>query len=655
MDITVGVLGPVAAWSPDGTPVALRGPRHREVLARLAVARGRVVPLSVLVDDLWDDPPSDPVGALRTFVAALRRAVEPDRPPRAAAQVLVTDGPGYALRLPTERLDATRFEAAVGAARGLPPEQALAVLEEAATWWRGPAYADVVDAGWARAEAARLTELRLQAVELAARARLDTGRAAAAVPDLDAHVVEHPWREEGWRLLALALYRTGRQGDALDVLRRARTMLLDRLGVDPGPGLHRLEADILRQVAHPTVGGGPEAAVGGAWARATAVYDRQVATGSPARLRTTMDLLRSLAVTGGDGLVAAREQRLAAVLAAEQSGDPELTARIIGAYDVPAIWSRADDQRQAEMVVAAAERTLRALGPEGPDPLRARLLATIATESRGSGDPRAAEAARQAEEIARRLHDPAVLAFALNGAFMQSFERAGLAARRADIGAELVTLSSRHGLVTSELLGHLIRMQALAATGDVPGADEHASQADRLAARHESPLVGVFTGWYRAMRLALTGAAPTDVALAYRRAAAALDGAGMPGMSAGLLPLALLTLRVRHDRPAPTDARIDWGPFEPWARPLVLLARGDHDDAALAVAALPDPPHDHLLEALWCLAAHAALAVGDGDVMGRALAALLPAEGEEAGAGSGVLTLGPVRGFTRALQAALAT
>ncbi|MFJ9899239.1 BTAD domain-containing putative transcriptional regulator [Streptomyces sp. NPDC091280] len=668
MEVAFGVLGPVTAWDGAGDVIALRGPRHRAVLARLLVARRRVVPVGRLVEDLWagrEEPPADAVGAVRTFVAALRRALEPERPPRTRARLLVTEGPGYVLRAGPEAVDAWRFEEAVTAAGALSEARALARLEEALGWWRGPAYADFADDTWARAERSRLAELRLHAVERRAEARLALGRAAEAVPDLDAHAAEHPWRENAWRLLALALYRTGRQGDALAVLRRARTLLVAQLGTDPGPALRRLEADILAQAPHldpgpdrpPTTpwtrpdgtarGQAPTAASDDpaeqVWAAATAAYDRTVAAGARVRLESAVGLLRDLAVTGGGGLEAARGHRLAAITAAAELGDPELTARVIGAYDVPAIWTRADDPRLAAETVAAAERVLAELPPDAHLAVRARLLATIALESRGTRSARGPQAARQAEGIARRLNDPALLAFALNGVFMQTFHRAGLAPQRDAVGAELVALSARHGLVTHEVLGHLVRLQARGALADFTRADRHATAAEELAERHELPLVGVFTRWYRVVRLAESGGArPEEVAAACRDAARPLAGAGMPGLERGLLPLALLCLRVRHGRPAQTDDSVDWGPYEPWARPLVSLAHGRPNDARAALRSLPEPPRDLLFEALWCLAARAALAVGDRATMERARSELAPAAAELAGAGSGLLTLGPV-------------
>jgi hypothetical protein len=372
-----------------------------------------------------------------------------------------------------------------------------------------------------------------------------------------------------------------------------------------------------------------------------------------ARLESTVGLLRSLAVTGASGLEAARKQRIAAIAAAEQLGDPELTAQVIGGYDVPAIWTRSDDPVQAAQIVAAAERALAALRAGSSEATRARLLATIAVESRGTRAVRGPEAAQEAERIARRLGDPALLAFALNGVFMQTFHRGGLAPERDEIGAEVVALSARHGLVTFEILGHLVRLQARSALADFATGDQHAAAADRLAERHDRPLVGVFTQWYRALRLAATGSSPQAAAAAYRDAAAQLANAGMPGVEHGLLPLALLCLHVWHGDPILFDADTEWGPYAPWARPLILLTRNRPADAAAALRHTPDPPRDLLFEVLWCLTAQAAIAVDDRRAMTRARTALTPAANELAGAGSGMLTIGPVSHHLDNLDAAL--
>ncbi|MEN8652061.1 BTAD domain-containing putative transcriptional regulator [Streptomyces sp. 21So2-11] len=652
MSVTFGILGPVVAWDRDGGSVGLKGPRHRAVLARLIVARGRVVPVARLVEDLWVEPPAGAVGAVRTFVSALRRAVEPQRPPRTPARLLVTEGPGYALRADHSAVDGWRFEQALADAATLTPREALPRLEEALECWRGPALADFSEERWARTEISRLGELRLYAVERQGEARLALGQAAQAVADLDAHVAEHPWREEGWRLLALALYRTGRQGDALAVLRRARRLLVDQLGVEPGTALRRLEADILAQEHHLEPAREPSGAAEKVWAEAAADYDRTVVHGARARLESTVGLLRNLAVTGGGGLEAARCHRSAAIMAAEGLGDVELTARVIGTYDVPAIWTRVDDPQHSVSVVAAAERTLRALQPGEHETARARLLATIALESRGTRSARGLQAAQQAEQIARRLDDPALLTFALNGVFMQTFYRAGLSARRDRTGAELIAVSERHGLVTYQILGHLIRIQSRSALMDFSGAEGHAKAVDRLAERNELPLASVFTQWFRALRLATTGPAPAAEA-AYQAAAAQLDGVGMPGLERGLLPLALLCLRVQNGRPAQMDERTDWGPHEPWARPLVLLAQGSRTETATMLRRLPDASPGLLYEALWCLAAQAAIAVADRATMERAVSALSPAAAELGGAASGLLTVGPVSRHLNELATAL--
>lgn len=641
--VTFGVLGPIAAWDATGAPLPLRGPRHRAVLARLLVARGRVVPVTTIVDDLWTSPPDGAVAAVRTFVAALRKAVEPDRPPRSPAALLVTDGPGYALRTSPDAVDATRFETAVATATRATPEAAATRLLAALASWRGPAYADVADQHWARAERGRLTEVRATAVERLGEARLALGLPDEAVPDLAAHVEAHPWREQAWMLLAHALYRADRQGDALAVLRRARAVLVEQLGIDPGPTLRRLEADILRQAPHL----GFEGATDQVWARATAAYEHTVSAGGQARLESTVGLLRTLATSGGSGLEAARRQRLDVISAAETLGDPELTARIIGAYDVPAIWTRSDDPRQAAGVVAAAERTLARISIDRA-PVRARLLATIALESRGSSHTRARDAAQEAERLARTIGDPGLLAFALNGTFMQTFHRTGLAPARDRIGHELIDLATRNDLHNTEILGHLIRLQARSGLADFPGADEHATALDHLATRHERPLVTLFTRWYRALRGAATGTVDAaGEASAYEHAAAMLDGAGMPGLTAGMPALAQLCTALRHGTlPAHPEPL---GPHERWATPL-LLAPTDPERATHRLHQLPEPPPGLLQELHWCLMARAATALADRTAATRIRTALAPAAGEQAGAASGLVTLGTVVDHLAALD-----
>lgn len=670
-DVRVGVLGPVTAWV-DGAEAALGGPRQRAVLARLVAAGGRTVTADRLVQDLWETPPQGALAAVRTFVAALRRGLEPGRAARTPARLLVTDGPGYALR--DVGVDAWSFEAAVAGTRDLAPAAARTSLDRALGAWRGTPYAGM-DQPWAVAERARLTELRLVATERYAEVRISLGEAAGVVPGLDAHVAEHPWREEAWRLLALALYRSGRQADALAVLRRARTMLAGELGVDPGPRLAELEGQVLRHDV-----GADAATPDDVWRDTTSAYERVVAAGARSRLESTATLLRTLALSGGEGLTAARSQRVAAVRAAEQLSDPELTARVIGAFDVPGAWTRSDDADLAAEMAAAAERTLAALPEDAPDAVRSRLLATVAIESRGLPGPRGPEAARRAEELARRAGDPAVLAFALAGRYLTAFGRTGLAAERDTIGAELVDLAARHGLSTFEILGHLVRMQALSALGRWEAAQRHSDAAAALGRRHERPLVEVFTRWFAALRTTASDAGADDAEDAYRTAAEALDGSGMPGLAEGLLPLAVLALRVGHGLPvdggrgasggapgpvtsgaaavkaAAHGARRNtaaedssrWGPYAPWARPHLLLARGADADAAAAVRRIPDPPPGLLAEALWILAGRAAISVGDRRVAERARAALAPAA-DEVSAGSGVLTAGPVGDHLAAL------
>lgn len=234
------------------------------MLARLLVAGGRAVPVHTLIDELWPgDPPAQALSTIQGYVSRLRRALEPGRAPREEAGVLVSAPPGYALRARTEQVDAWHFETLVKSDGT--PAQVWAAMDTALGLWRGPALAEFAELSWAATEAGRLEELRLIAVERRADAGLALGRATSLVADLEAHASAYPLREEAWRLLAVALYRMGRQGDALAALRRARAVWRDELGLDLSAGLRRLEADMLAQrleeppaepVAEPGAAGG---------------------------------------------------------------------------------------------------------------------------------------------------------------------------------------------------------------------------------------------------------------------------------------------------------------------------------------------------------------------------------------------------------------
>ena len=190
-EVSFEVLGPFVARDRQGRSLDLRGPRHRTVIARVLVARGEVIPVGRLVADLWLEPPAGAVGAIQTFVGALRRALEPERPPRAPARILATEPAGYRVCVAEDAVDAWRFERSVAAASELAPQARIAVLDQALALWRGPAYLELPDDDWARIEASRLAELRLLAAERRAEARIAVGAANQAVVELDAHVAQH--------------------------------------------------------------------------------------------------------------------------------------------------------------------------------------------------------------------------------------------------------------------------------------------------------------------------------------------------------------------------------------------------------------------------------------------------------------------------------
>ena len=251
--VMFGVLGPVEVRAP-GRPPARLPPSVRALLARLALTPGRVVPVDTLIDTLWgEDLPVDATNALQIRVSKLRRALVAAG---VGGDVLVTRAPGYQLALPGGSVDAYRFDRLVSQARNATAAgeiaSALKSFDEALRLWRGPALADVGESAWARAESARLEELRLGAVEDRLELLLDAGRHNEAVADLERLVTDHPLRERLHRLLMLALYRSGRQAEALAAYQALRRHLADELGIDPSPELQTLSEAILRQQVPPS-------------------------------------------------------------------------------------------------------------------------------------------------------------------------------------------------------------------------------------------------------------------------------------------------------------------------------------------------------------------------------------------------------------------
>ncbi|MGN2640073.1 BTAD domain-containing putative transcriptional regulator [Nocardia takedensis] len=238
--VRISVLGPVRVASAD-TAAEVGSGRQLALLVRLVAAGGRVVSTDRLIEDLWrGEPPPKALAALQVHVSNLRRFLEPDRAPRTPPRLLVSEAPGYALRLPPEAVDVWEFDAllAGGAADGRSLDRALDL-------WRGDPFGAYTDEQWAETEVSRLHALRLSAVERRAAAALADGEAQRVADLLPAECARHPAREELFRLLALAQYRLGRQADALATLRTLRAHLSEELGVDPGPAVRGLETDIL--------------------------------------------------------------------------------------------------------------------------------------------------------------------------------------------------------------------------------------------------------------------------------------------------------------------------------------------------------------------------------------------------------------------------
>jgi DNA-binding SARP family transcriptional activator len=243
------ILGPLEAL--DGKQrVTLGGSKLRAVLALLLLHPNETVSSDQLIDELWgEEPPATAAKALQVHVSRLRKALAGSG--GGGGDVVVTRPHGYQLQIDLEQLDSHRFERLLAEGRrelaSDRPERALPALEQAVSLWRGPPLADLTYEPFARTDIARLEQLRLAALEERIAADLALGRHADVVGELEALVADYPLRERPRGQLMLALYRSGRQAEALEAYRRTRSLFVEDLGIEPGRELQELEHAILQQ------------------------------------------------------------------------------------------------------------------------------------------------------------------------------------------------------------------------------------------------------------------------------------------------------------------------------------------------------------------------------------------------------------------------
>src|SRR5580704_1245714 len=246
--LQIRVFGPLEiAWG--GHPVDLGGLKARALVARLLIDRGLIVSVDRLIDSLWGDHEGDgPEIALRSTISRLRKRL---REAGVSQDLIVTRSPGYVLEIAAETTDVFVFERMVADGKRQlvrhRPSEAVRVLEEAQNLWRGAAYTEVRDEPFARAEARRLEEMLLAAIELRLDAAFTLGRHESLIGELETLTTQHPMRERLWSQRMLALYRSGRQAEALRVYQDLRSTLVDELGIEPGHDVSWMEHAILTQ------------------------------------------------------------------------------------------------------------------------------------------------------------------------------------------------------------------------------------------------------------------------------------------------------------------------------------------------------------------------------------------------------------------------
>ncbi|XVQ82175.1 BTAD domain-containing putative transcriptional regulator [Microbispora siamensis] len=343
------ILGALEVADGAGTILEVGSRKQRAVLALLLLNAPHVVPLDQMIDRLWsDEPPSSATGTLQAYISHLRRILEPRRSPRAPSRVLRTREPGYLLDIDPDQVDANRFTRAVKAAHAelaaSRPQEAERVLTAALALWRGEPLADLAEETFARSTVVQLAETRLSALTARAEAWLALDRPAEVVVEAQRLLDKDPYREGLWALLMRALYRDGRQADALAAYQRCRTLLGDELGIDPSPELRRLEQAILHQ----------NEAIAGPWPSAAPLPAPPAAPEVPhvpglvgrephmRRIGERLDALRRgtggvFLMSGESGIGKTRLAEAAAAMAAER-GVTVAWSRCLEGSGAPAFW-----------------------------------------------------------------------------------------------------------------------------------------------------------------------------------------------------------------------------------------------------------------------------------------------------------------------------
>jgi DNA-binding SARP family transcriptional activator len=346
------ILGPLEVLDGDEA-LDVSGQRQRSLLALLLLHANQAVPASRLIEELWAEEATEShAGALQASVSRLRKSL------RSGAELLVTLPTGYVIRPGPGQLDLGRFERLVEAAADAEPREAADTLRQALALWRGPALADFRYERFAQPAIGRLEEVRLLAVELRVDADLALGRHAALVAELEGLVAEHPLRERLHGQLMLALYRSGRQAEALAAYQAARRMLVDELGIEPGTALQALEQAILRQdtALEPAQTAVPRRSILVAWL-GDAPLEPLLAVAEPLARKQPREVIVARLVAGRADLAAAVESVKKHIEALASRGVVARSA--VFTSDSPgADTSRLATEQDADLVLVAASPTL---------------------------------------------------------------------------------------------------------------------------------------------------------------------------------------------------------------------------------------------------------------------------------------------------------